>query len=166
MVFGQPYYVYDGMEEVVDPHAFDGCDMSDVRALYNHDERLVLGRASQTANTLTFSVDATGLYGDILVNPDDPEAMAARARILRGDVDQASFGFEESDVEYVDLPDGRVRRIIRGIAKLYEISVCTFPAYEQTSVAARSGDHAALRREIINHKKSKLRRKLKHHGQT
>lgn len=166
MVFGQPYYVYDGMEEVVDPHAFDGCDMSDVRALYNHDDRLVLGRASQTANTLTFSVDATGLYGDILVNSADPEAMAARARVLRGDVDQASFGFEESDVEYVDLPDGRVRRIIRGIAKLYEISVCTFPAYEQTSVAARSGDPAALRREIINHKKSKLRRKLKHHGQT
>lgn len=164
VVFGQPYYIDDYCEEFVDRHAFDGADMSDVRALIDHDSRLVLARRSETVHTLDFDIDDTGLFASIQINPDDKDAMSLRARVLRGDVDQASFGFEESSVEYTDLPGGRVRRTILGVSKLWEISVCTFPAYEQTSVAARGRAEESLRRSLLEHKKNKLRRRLTHYG--
>lgn len=164
VVFDQPYYVDDYCEEYVDRHAFDDADMSDVRALIDHNMRLVLGRRNDTVQTLSFDIDDVGLYGKIQVNPDDTDAMSLRARVLRGDVDQASFGFDESSVKYTDLPDGRCRRTILGISKLWEISVCTFPAYEQTSVSARARSGDDLRRELLEHRKQKLIRRLKHHG--
>lgn len=164
VVFDQPYYVDDYCEEYVDRHAFDDADMSDVRALIDHNMRLVLGRRNDTVQTLSFDIDDVGLYGKIQVNPDDTDAMSLRARVLRGDVDQASFGFDESSVKYTDLPDGRCRRTILGISKLWEISVCTFPAYEQTSVSARARTGDDLRRELLEHRKQKLIRRLKHHG--
>lgn len=164
VVFGQPYYIDDWCEEVIDRNAFEGADMSDVRALIDHDSRLCLGRRNENVQTLDFDIDETGLYGRIQINPDDNDALSLRARVLRRDVDQASFGFEESSVEYTDLPDGRVRRTVRAISKLWEISVCTFPAYEQTSVSARSREGDALRKELLEHRKNNLRRKLKNHG--
>ena len=162
VVFDQPYYIDDYCEEVIDRHAFDNADMSDVRALIDHNPRLCLGRRNENVQTLTFDIDETGLYGRIQVNPDDSDALSLRARVLRRDVDQASFGFEESSVEYTDLPDGRVRRTVRAISKLWELSVCTFPAYEQTTVSARSCNGDALRKEVLEHRKNNLRRKLRH----
>lgn len=164
VVFGQPYYVDDYCEEVIDRHAFDNAVMNDVRALIDHNSRLVLGRRNETVQTLEFEIDDTGVYGRIQVNPDDTDAMSLRARVLRGDVDQASFGFIERRWEYEDLPDGRVRRTVLEIAELLELTVCTFPAYEQTSVSARSRNGDALRKEVLKHRKNNLRRKLKHNG--
>ena len=164
VVFGQPYYVDDYCEEVIDRHAFDNAVMTDVRALIDHNSRLVLGRRNETVQTLEFEIDDTGVYGRIQINPDDTDAMSLRARVLRGDVDQASFGFIERLWEYEDLPDGRVRRTVLEIAELLELTVCTFPAYEQTSVSARSRNGDALRKEVLKHRKNNLRRKLKHNG--
>lgn len=164
VVFDQPYYIDDYCEEVIDRNAFAGADISDVRALIDHNPRLCLGRRNESVQTLDFDIDETGLYGRIQVNPGDSDALSLRARVLRRDVDQASFGFEESIVEYTDLPDGRVRRTVRAISKLWEISVCTFPAYEQTSVSARSRNGDALRKEVLKRRKNNLRRKLKQNG--
>ena len=135
--------------------------MTDVRALIDHNSRLVLGRKNGEVQTLSFEIDDTGVYCRIQINPDDTDAMSLRARVLRGDVDQASFGFIERRWEYEDLPDGRVRRTLLEIAELCEISVCTFPAYEQTSVSARSCNGDALRRELLERRKNNLRRKLR-----
>ena len=164
VVFGQPYYVDDYCEEVIDRHAFDNAVMNDVRALIDHNSRLVLGRRNETVQTLELEIDDTGVYGRIQVNPDDTDAMSLRARVLRRDVDQASFGFIERRWEFEDLPDGRVRRTVLEIAELLELTVCTFPAYEQTSVSARSRNGDALRKEVLKHRKNNLRRKLKHNG--
>ena len=112
VVFDQPYYIDEIYEEYVDRHAFDDADMSDVRALIDHNSWQVLGRRNQDVQTLSFDIDDVGVYARIQINPDDTDAMSLRARVLRGDVDQASFGFTERSVEYVDLPDGRCRRII------------------------------------------------------
>lgn len=160
VVFNQPYYIDDFCEEVVDRHAFDDADMSDVRALIDHNSWLVLGRCNDTVQTLSFDIDDTGVYGRIQINQADNDALSLRARVLRGDVDQASFGFMEGHVEYVDLPDGRIRRIIRTIKRLDELTVCTFPAYEQTSISARSRNGDALRREVLKIRKAKLKRRL------
>lgn len=165
VLFNQPYYMWDDMEEIIMPGAFEGADTSDVRALVDHLTHLVLGRASESVQTLSFSINDKGLLAEIAVNPADLDAMNLFARVQRGDVDQASFGFDESDVRYVDLPDGRVQRQIWGISKLWEISVCTFPAYEQTSVSARARvteELAAHRAAAQAAKKAALLRRLKH----
>lgn len=164
-VFNQPYYIDEWVEEIIAPGAFDGCDMSDVRALIDHRAELVLGR--NTVNTLELSIDDTGLYGEILVNAGDSDAVNLYSRTQRGDVDQASFGFDEESVEYTDLPDGRVRRTIRKIKKLWEVSVCTFPAYEQTYVEARSRSACDVKAEQARREKQKkeeLRRRLHKYG--
>lgn len=162
VVFEQPYYIDDYCEEIVARGAFDGADMSDVRALIDHLPHLVLGRS--TANTLTISIDDTGLFGSIKINSRDADAVSLHARCQRGDVDQASFGFEEKSVEYTDLPDGRIRRTINKIGKLWEISVCTFPAYEQTFVSARSAAASDVKAQRRQAQKAKLKRRFKHHA--
>lgn len=164
VVFDQPYYIDDWCEEIVDRHAFDGCDMSDVRALIDHLPHLVLGRS--TANTLSFQIDDVGLWASIKLNSADSDAMNLYARTQRGDVDQASFGFDElpDGAVWEDQPNRRVRRTIRQVSKLWEISVCTFPAYEQTYVAARSRESEELLRQVERRKKSNLQRRFKHHA--
>ena len=164
VVFNQPYYMDDYTEEVVCTGAFDGCDMSDVRALVDHLSHLVLGRS--TANTLTFSIDETGLFGSIRINSRDTDAMNLYARTQRGDVDQASFGFTETEdgVVWEQLPDGRARRSILRIATLWEIRVCTFPASEQAHVAARDRIAAEAQAEARRARKEKLKRRFKHHA--
>lgn len=165
VLFNVPFYIDDTMEEVIIPGALDNADMTDVRVLVDHIPHLVLARANDKVQTLTFSIDETGVYADVKVNPADGDAMNLYARAQRGDVDQASFAFDESDVRYVDLPDGRVRREIHGISKLYELTVCTFPAYEQTYVEARSRIRQELsdkRRRLNEEKRAALRKKFKH----
>ncbi len=163
VVFEQPYYVDDFCEEIVCRGAIDAAtDTSDVRALIDHDSRLVLGRANDNVNTLSWSIDDTGVFATIQINELDTDAVNLHARTQRGDVDQASFGFDEDDVEYVDLPDGRVQRRIRRISKLWELSVCTFPAYEQTFVSARARCEADIRRERTRVQKEKLKRRFYH----
>ena len=163
VVFEQPYYVDDFCEEIVCRGAIDAAtDTSDVRALIDHDSRLVLGRANEIVNTLYWSIDDTGVFATIQINELDTDAVNLHARTQRGDVDQASFGFDEDNVEYVDLPDGRVQRRIRHISKLWELSVCTFPAYEQTFVSARARCEADIRRERTRIQKEKLKRRFYH----
>lgn len=165
VVFNQPYIIDDYCEEIVDPRAFDGCDSSDVRALIDHLPHLVLGR--NTANTLDFTIDDTGLFATVKLNPADTDAMNLYARTQRGDVDQASFGFDEDwdgGVVWADLPNGRVRRTILHIKKLWEVSVCTFPAYEQTYVSARAREGEELRQQVIQARKNTLKRRFKHHA--
>ena len=160
VVFDQPYIMGEWGEEIVARGAFDGCDMSDVRALIDHRPELVLGRS--TADTLTLSIDDTGLFASIRVNSRDTDAVNLHARVQRGDVNQASFGFDEGEVTYTDLSDGRVRRTINQVSKLYEVSVCTFPAYEQTYVSARSAAAESVKTEMENRRRDKLKRRFRH----
>ena len=68
VVFEQPYYVDDFFEEIVCRGAIDAAtDTSDVRALIDHDSRLVLGRANDNVNTLSWSIDDTGVFATIQI---------------------------------------------------------------------------------------------------
>ena len=162
IVFDEPYYIDDYTEEVVLPGALDGCDMSDVRALIDHVSHLVLGR--NVPGTLSMRIDDKGLFAEISINGRDSDAVNQYARIQRGDVDQASFGFDEGEVHYVDLPDGRIRKEIRKIAKLWELSTCTFPAYETTYVEARNREAARIKKEAAEYRKEMLKRRLRNHA--
>lgn len=157
-VFDSPYPLWDGAEEVVKPGAFEGVLTQDVRALVNHDTTLVMGRT--TAGTLLLKQDDTGLWGQIEVNRDDTDAMNLYARVQRGDVSQCSFGFDIERETFVDLGDGRCRWEIEKVNPLYEVSVCTFPAYEATSVNARKQQLETIRQRETQVWRENMKRRL------
>ena len=156
-VFGSNYEQWPGATESVDPHAFDETVADDVRALVNHDTTLVLGRTK--AGTLELKVDSRGLWGRAEINEADQDATNLYARVQRGDVDQCSFGFDilEEEVDFRD--DGTAHWTLRKV-KLYEVSVCTFPAYEDTSVQARKRDYEKLKARATEAWKARMKERL------
>ena len=62
------------------------------------------------------------------------------------------------------LPDGRARRDVLRIVRLWEISVCTFPAYEQTYVAARDRVAAEAKAQARRARKESMKRRFRHHA--
>ena len=157
-VFNSEYPLWEGATEIVKPGAFTNSISGDVRALINHDSSLVLGRTK--AGTLTLRQDERGLWGSIKINRDDVDAMNLYARVQRGDVDQCSFGFDIKRETFVDLGDGKCRWEIEEVDPLYEVSVCTFPAYTETSVSARKQDLAEIEKRRAEAWRSDMKNKL------
>ena len=157
-VFGGLYEMWPGATESVDPDAFDGALNDDIRCLIDHDTRLVLGR--NRAGTLDLRVDEHGLWGSVIINPDDQDAMNLYARVKRGDVSQCSFGFDILDETADYHEDGTAHWTIKRV-RLYEVSVCTFPAYADTEVTARKADYDAMRRRQADAWKNDHLRRVK-----
>ena len=157
-VFNSIYEVFDGCTESIAPGAFTDELNSDVRALIDHDTRLVLGRT--TAGTLELREDDHGLWGGIDINPNDTEAMNLYARVKRGDVSQCSFGFAILSEEHEERGNGVHHWTIKKV-KLFEVSCCTFPAYEETAISARKADIAEIEKRKADVWREETRKKLK-----
>ena len=158
-VFDSNYEIWDGMSESVAPGAFERTlQGGDIRALVNHDTTLVLGRTK--AGTLSLDEDDKGLFGTIRINPNDSAAMDLYERVTRGDVDGCSFGFNIRDEESEVLENGNVHWTIKDV-DLFEVSCCTFPAYEETNIEARSRDADAIRARSMEAWREAMRKKLK-----
>lgn len=127
-----------GFKEVIAPGAFAGSIAGgDVRALWNHDHGIVLGRTK--AGTLKIVEDKKGLRVEI-----KPPASAAGyvESIRRGDVDGMSFGFMVGKDDWTRTADGAtVRTVTEG--RLLEVSAVAFPAYPASTVGVRA-EYGAL----------------------
>ncbi len=156
-VFNSNYDLGYGMSESIASGAFDETISDDVRALINHDTTLVLGRTS--AHTLELRQDEHGLWGHIDINPNDTDAMNLYARVQRGDVTQCSFGFDILDEETEFRGENEVHWTIKAV-KLYEVSCCTFPAYQETSISARQADLEEIKKRSLEAWKEKMKNKL------
>lgn len=156
-VFNENYEIAPGMSESVAPGAFSNTLSGDIRALVNHDSTLVLGRT--TAHTLELREDNHGLWGDITINPNDTDAVNLYNRVQRGDVDQCSFGFEVIKQDTEVRENGDVHWTIREV-KLYEVSPCTFPAYETTNISARSAERDEIKKREFEAWREKTLKKL------
>ncbi len=152
-VFNSNYQIDDFMSESIAEGAFSDTLGGDIRALIDHETMYVLGR--NKAGTLELREDSHGLWGSILLNPNDQDAMNLYARVQRGDVDQCSFGFDilsETEVR----EGAKVHWTIEKV-KLYEVSCCTFPAYDDTSIQARKDDY----KQVIERERQKWRSELR-----
>lgn len=156
-VFNSIYELWPGATESVAPGAFSETLGDDIRALVNHNDTLVLGR--NKAGTLELREDSHGLWGKIKVNPNDSDAMNLYERVKRGDVNQCSFGFmiESEETEFRE--DGSIHWTIRKV-KLFEVSVCTFPAYEATEVSARKADYEEIQKRKTEKWRAEMHAKL------
>lgn len=157
-VFGKQTELWPGAFEEIAPEAFSETLGNDIRALINHDSTLVLGR--NKAGTLELKADSHGLWGRIKINPNDSDAVNLYERVKRGDVDQCSFGFNILDEETEWREDGTVKWTIKKI-ELHEVSVCTFPAYEDTGVQARQAEYTQHIERGKDQKKHNLKERLK-----
>ena len=77
-------------------------------------------------------------------------------RVKRGDVDQCSFGFEITDEETDFRDDGSIHWTIKGV-NLYEVSACTFPAYRETNISARSAELQEMKKRSVDAWKEKTK---------
>jgi len=156
-VFNRQTELWPGAFEEIAPGAFDETLGNDIRALINHDTTLVLGR--NKAGTLELKADSYGLWGRIKINPNDSDAVNLYERVKRGDVDQCSFGFNiiEEEAEWRD--DGTVKWRLKKV-DLHEVSICTFPAYEDTGVQARKAEVEQHRQRLLETKKNQLKERI------
>jgi len=157
-VFGRETELWPGAFEEIAPRAFNETLSNDIRALINHDTTLVLGRTK--AGTLELKTDNYGLWGRVKINPNDTDAVNLYERVKRGDVDQCSFGFNITSEETDWRDDGTVKWTITGI-ELHEVSVVTFPAYEDTGVQARKEAVEQYRERLLAAQKTKLKERLR-----
>ena len=153
-VFNSNYEIAPGLSESIAPGAFTSSLSGDIRALINHDTTLVLGRTK--AGTLTLREDARGLWGHVDINPNDVDAMNLYERVKRGDVDQCSIGFDIRSEDTDIREDGSIHWTLSDV-ELFEVSCCTFPAYTETNIAARTAE----RDTIMKRKAEAWREKMK-----
>lgn len=141
--------------EVIDSNAFNGADMSDTVFKYNHgDVAMILARASN--NTLTMNTDDKGLRisADII---DTNNGTDVYKLIKRGDLNKMSFAFTvKSERTEVDKENKIYTRTITAFDKIYDVAVVDFPAYDGTSIQARSKEYFVdLEKDLQEEKRRK-----------
>ena len=120
--------------EIVEPGAFaKTIKNDDIRALWNHNPDIVLGR--NKAKTLSLSEDEDGLLTEI-DPPDTTWGRDLQVLMKRGDVTQMSIGFYTIGYR-TEKRDGVLFRILTEL-QLLDVSPVAYPAYETTDIAVRS----------------------------
>jgi uncharacterized protein len=115
---------------------------ADVKCLKNHAPDNILGRTK--SGTLTLSTDAKGLKFRCELDKNSQAHKDLYASVQRGDIDECSFAFTvpaggDALTEGLD-PDTNQRCVLRTLkdVDLLDVSVVTYPAYNQTSAGARN----------------------------
>ena len=130
--------IYGWFVEKIARGAFEKTDMSDVIMVFNHDISGVLART--TSGTLKLSVDETGLRFEFEA-PDTTLGNDMLELVRRGDISKCSFKFvvETDEWRYAD-DNNKLEydeRTVKAIARLYDVSLVTYPAYKDTEASVR-----------------------------
>ena len=128
-------------DEIIEPGALDGADLTDVRFLVNHDIKgipLARSRNNNMNSTLRLMPNEYGLdfESDVDVK-NNARASELASAVDRGDISGMSFMFSVDDEEWEDLQSDHPTRRIKKIGSVIEISAVTFPAYDDTEIHAR-----------------------------
>ena len=131
-----------GFSEVIERGALDDADLTDVRFLTNHDlSKIPLARSRRNNgnSTMQLTVDYEGMAIRVdLDTENNAEARALYSAVQRGDITGMSFMFSITDERWEDLDTDHPTRHILAIGTVIEVSAVSFPAYDSTSISARS----------------------------
>ena len=146
-----------GFREMIAPTAFSKTlsDGYDVRAYYNHDSSKVLGRVKN--GSLVLENSSTSLKFAITV-PDTQEGRDIYSLVKEGYVTGVSFGFQ-CMADHWEKINGQEFRIVTE-AKLFEITICSEPAYEQNTCQARSLSEAFKDKELSDDDKAQIQAEI------
>lgn len=148
-----------GYTEVIDKHALDEADMSDVVLRYNHNDSFII--LARTRNgSLKLNTDDTGLMMKANLQSDITDHKNIFNAIKSELIDKQSFAFsvDEDSYDY----DTDTRTILK-IGKLYDVSVVDQPFYNATdvSVAREQNDEFMEKREQLRKQEEEKREKQK-----
>ena len=129
-------------DEIIAYGALDDTDLRDVRFLVNHNADMIpLARSRNNNANSTMQLSVVPTKGmDIRVDLDtenNADARSLYSAVSRGDITGMSFMFRVDKDAWDDLESEHPTRQIRSIAKVFEVSAVTFPAYDATSIQAR-----------------------------
>lgn len=161
-VFGVEAVIWNAWREELAPGAYaKTIRENDIRSLFNHDPNVVLGR--NRAGTLKLAEDQHGLK-TIIRPPDNEWGRPVVEAVRRGDVTGMSVMFEVIKHEWTRPPEGSKELPKRTIkeAKLYDVGPVTFPAFEETSIAARSIEGVPLELEDVLREARRIERCAAH----
>ena len=131
-------------KEIIDRGALDQADLKDVRFLVNHDVDsipLARSRNNNENSTMQMTVEPDGLHVRVDLDTEgNPRAKELYSAIKRQDISGMSFMFSvaKDGDRWEGLDTDYPTRHITAFDKVFEVSAVTFPAYEQTSINARS----------------------------
>jgi HK97 family phage prohead protease len=132
-MFDTPSHDLGGFTEYVARGAFSKTlnDGADVRLLIDH-EGAPLARTK--SNTMRLVEDERGLRVEADLDPANPRAAEIISALKRGDMNQMSFAFRVIKDEWSRDRSTRTLKEVR----LFDVSVVTFPAYENTIAEIRN----------------------------
>ncbi|EKQ50272.1 MULTISPECIES: HK97 family phage prohead protease [unclassified Clostridium] len=131
-VYGHPNMGSKWVEKI-DRNALATVDFSNLVILFNHDTSMVLGRYGKN---LTAVIDDVGLFVTVTLGNtflDD----YVYDRVERELVDGMSFWFDNQSMVATDWANKI--DVVTKINAVYEVSIVTFPAYEETVVITADG---------------------------
>jgi len=164
--FEDPYVLFEGRDgwkyvEVIDRHALDGADMSDVIMQYDHEGRVY---ARNTNNTLALELNDHGMF----IAADLSKTHKSRSLyedIQVGNVTRMSWAFVPSEEQYTEDSENKVftTRITR-VKKVYDVSAVSYPADPNTEISARNLVNGAIearrQRESLQREMARKRKEL------
>lgn len=158
IITGRPI-VYDSrtdlgyFDEIIDRGALDGADLTDVRFLVNHDiSKIPLARSRRNNgnSTMQLSVDAEGMFIRVKLDVENnAEAKALYSAVQRGDISGMSFMFSIDGESWENLESDHPTRHVTKIGSVVEVSAVTFPAYDATTINARSKEALESARSAV-----------------
>ena len=161
IVFNRPTVLWecDGIEykEVIAPGALDGCDMTDFILNRNHgmNDSTVFARTRN--KSLTYEVTDSGLAIAATLDSEDERHRNLYRDVKTGRVDKMSFSFVVREASYDNVTHTRT---ITKVKKLYDVSAVDFPAYNDTSISARSFFSEEHEKEVAALEQARRRKKL------
>lgn len=129
-------------DEMIDEGALDAADLRDVRFLINHNTSMIpLARSRNNNANSTMQMEVIPGKGmSIRVDLDtenNAEAKSLYSAVERGDITGMSFMFGVDVDKWEELESAHPKRHVKSISRVMEVSACTFPAYEATSIQTR-----------------------------
>lgn len=146
IVFGDFYDVGGMFRETIDEGALDNTDLKDVRFLVNHNFSMIpLARSRNNNANSTMQLEKVQGGLNIRANLDTENNGTAKelySAVSRGDISGMSFAFLVDKESWTELDSDYPTRHIESISSVFEVSAVTSPAYEATSIEARSDANA------------------------
>lgn len=139
---------YDTYREIIEPGAITEAELAtmDIKMTMYHNREKLLARSNKGVGSLRLSVDKVGVKYEFEA-PNSPDGDTALELVRRGDLAGSSFTFwsnETSSVRYEMMDDKTLLRHVNHIDRIYEMTIASDPAYQQTSVTAREVTDAGI----------------------
>lgn len=137
IVFEQATDIGGWFEETIARGAISEDVLRDVAFFYNHDLNTKPLARTRTGK-LGFTIENDGVHMDAEVNLERSDSKDLYLAIQDGDIDGMSFMFRIESEEWTDLDTDYPKRRITKIGYVQEVSAVNYPAYEGTSINART----------------------------